>query len=330
MTTPSTQSTLKPSDMSLDEEILLECTSMAKYAFASGKKVPGSVAQAIEDFIDKESNQTNPSDYDTNELAKIHGQLVDIVAPATPRTLLYMERQAAKGGFLKILPVPLVRWLMLATVISIVILIGTSLSPNVNGDLEWQTESGWALLLEELFVMSAAGIGACFFLLFQVSSYIREGTYDPAFNATYWIRFVLGIIAGLTLAMLIPLKSDSALGEFTKPTLAMLGGFSVAVVYRILVRLVDTVESLFRADTRDVLAAQEQTSQARYAEQEARNRIQIATKLTRLQQQIGDSPDPQALRAQLDAILNDIVPLEEEETPASKSDATEEQKPKSS
>ncbi len=150
-----------------------------------------------------------------------------------------------------------------------------------------------------------------------MNRYIVDGTFDPKYNASYWIRLVLGLIAGLILALLIPIDNKSALKELTKPTLAMLGGFSVTVVHRILRRLVDTVESLVRGETRDLVAAQEQASKARLSEQLAQNRIQLASRLTKLQQQINASANPDELKQELERILGTLIPPDADETKTS-------------
>jgi hypothetical protein len=54
-------------------------------------------------------------------------------------------------------------------------------------------------------------------------------------------------------AALIPMGDA---GELSKPLLALLGGFSASVLYRILERLVQTVESLVRGETHEQQADQ--------------------------------------------------------------------------
>ncbi|ETW96500.1 MAG: hypothetical protein ETSY2_46255 [Candidatus Entotheonella gemina] len=202
---------------------------------------------------------------------------------------------------------------MCVAIVSATALIGTSMSPYVDGNLDWANEHGFQLLMEELFILSAAAIGVSFYSLFQVNHYIAAGTYDPKYNASYSIRFVLGMIAGMILAILIPIDNQSALQEFSKPTLSMLGGFSVVVVYRLLKRLVDTVESLVRGETQDIVATQEQNLKARYTEQEAQNRIKIAASLTKLQQQFSAGNNPEEVKKEVDHLLGTLMASEEGE-----------------
>ena len=62
---------------------------------------------------------------------------------------------------------------------------------------EWLVLSGHVLLYNLLFLIAAAGLGASFQALFQANRYVVAGTFDPKYESSYWIRFVLGLIAGL-------------------------------------------------------------------------------------------------------------------------------------
>ena len=106
---------------------------------------------------------------------------------------------------------------------------------------------GFPLLLNLLFLLTAAALGACFAALFQANRFIAEGTFDPKYESSYWIRVILGLIAGLLLSHMVPLTNDDISKlSVTKPMLALLGGFSAAMVYRIISRLIEAVESLVR------------------------------------------------------------------------------------
>jgi hypothetical protein len=53
------------------------------------------------------------------------------------------------------------------------------------------------------------------------------------------------------LAQLLPIGDVGELGTVTKPTLALIGGFSFALVFRNLNRLVESVEALFAPDAQE-------------------------------------------------------------------------------
>jgi hypothetical protein len=96
-----------------------------------------------------------------------------------------------------------------------------AISPDINtssGDIF--KDSGTPLLLNELFYITAGGLGAAFYALFTAYQYIAAGTYDTTYETSYWIRFILGLIAGVVLPWLIPIslptRPDPAMGSHAK------------------------------------------------------------------------------------------------------------------
>lgn len=310
---------------------------MARYAFASGLLVPPSVVQTIEAFATRSpdggeaapqnadiasegarQNMLSDAPGDSKRLVLAHRRLSQIVVPATPRTLVFLETETKSKSVLRFLgPVPLVRHMMLVAIICLLLFIGLSLSGYVS--LEHQDESifdcsGLPLLANEGFLLAAAGLGASFAILFEVNRYLVRGTFDPRYSASYWIRFALGLIAGIVLVELLPLVDGSeSLHSLAKPILAMLGGFSASVVYRILRRLVDTVESLVRGETADILEVQEQAAKARLNQELVQNRLKLAANLIRLQQQLDASASPDQLKQEIERMLNNLMPFELED-----------------
>ena len=435
--TQSSAYTTLLASISLEHHILAECLAMAKHAFSSGLPVPGRLTERLDAIAAIELGQAQSTDTrdmsstenagdpnemfkndqrgdNSKELAKIHWCLSEIVKPATPGTILLMATETAKAGVWRFLgPVRLIRGMTSVAVICLVAFVGISTTSYVNTVSIAKSifeNQGIDLLLNLLFLMTAAGLGACFAALFQANRYIAEGTFDPKYESSYWIRFVLGLMAGLMLTQLIPMPEGvkvipmpegvkeatedvvardaalNAVGEaakavrdvttagakaavkaakdatktavenlskgekgpdvvaagaqaaadivkavkdapkqirigesgasaavFARPTLAMLGGFSAALVYRILNRLIEAVESLVRGETREIVAAQEQAAEARFAEQSAQSRMQLAGSLTKLQQQVAGNAKPEELQEELNRLLGRLVPADEGE-----------------
>lgn len=230
--------------MSLDQIIFTECNAMVKYALGKGLKIPNEIVENIqkcEHGIVATVDSTEQKDPNISEcivlLNQVHSQLSKIVAPAKPKTLALFEKEE-KDTFVKFLgPVPLVRRMMLIAIFSLIALVGLSSSTYVNGDpssFGLTTNSGTSLLVNQLFLMSAASIGTSFAALFQVNDYIKNATYDSMYESTYWVRFVLGLLAGTMLATLIPIESlgdaNSTTNGFGRPLLSLVGGFSASVV----------------------------------------------------------------------------------------------------
>jgi hypothetical protein len=229
----------------LDVQIVDACEAMVRYALASGKAVPESVVVAVQDAIQASSDGGGPA-RDLDRLVRAHAELVHIVAPATPRTILLLSRER-ESRLAMLGPVRLVRHMLIVVIVLLAAFVLLATSPEVNhGSGDIFTSSGMPLLLNELFLLTAGGLGAAFSSLFTASRYIKAGTYDPKHESTYWLRLILGLMAGLLLPALIPMGDA---GELSKPLLALLGGFSASVLYRILERLVQTVESLVRGET---------------------------------------------------------------------------------
>jgi hypothetical protein len=186
--------------------------------------------------------------------------LADVVAPATPRTIYLLHVDKPRNNWLLILgPLASIRRLNLGTAISTLIFVFSSLSDSIshqNLSMDIYSLDGLESLQVLIFLMSAAAMGGCFQSMFIAHTFIQKGTYDPRFESSYWMRIGLGIIAGLVLSQMIPIGPGPETGDaatapassasvFGKPLLSLLGGFSATLVYTILQRLVETVESLF-------------------------------------------------------------------------------------
>jgi uncharacterized membrane protein len=122
------------------------------------------------------------------------------------------------------------------------------------------------------------------------------------------VRFILGLIAGVVLPALVPLGQSGG-SSFTKPLLALLGGFSAAVLYRILERLVLALESVVRGDGRQELLASEAAAAARAAETQAQERMTLYGDLSRLKTELVANGGGDAnAEDTLDRILQSLQP----------------------
>jgi len=307
--------------MYLDQIIFTECNAMVKYALGKGLKIPNEIVENIqkcEHGIVATVDSTEQKDPNISEcivlLNQVHSQLSKIVAPAKPKTLALFEKEE-KDTFVKFLgPVPLVRRMMLIAIFSLIALVGLSSSTYVNGDpssFGLTTNSGTSLLVNQLFLMSAASIGTSFAALFQVNDYIKNATYDSMYESTYWVRFVLGLLAGTMLATLIPIErlgdANSTTNGFGRPLLSLVGGFSASVVFRVLTRLTTAIESVFQGDVKEVLASQEITNNMKLEQQNIQNKLQLLNQLKTLQSSMNAGSDSKALIDELNQIQNSLL-----------------------
>ena len=324
-----------PSPHSLREQLLVESEAMARHALASGTSVPSYIIRTIERASEaplqggtdggrragEEHRHGSPATDVTEppvrdllaELSRAHAELMRLVAPASPRTIILLSEEGS-GRLAALGPVRLVRHMLVAVIVLLAVFIAlaaTSYVSTESGDIF--TSTGLDVLANELFFLAAGGIGAAFSALFTAYRYIAEGTYDPKYESSYWVRFILGLIAGVLLASLIPVGEGEGGAALTKPLLALLGGFSAAVVYRILERLVETVESLVRGDSRELQRVQAAASAARETELAAQERTALLARLLPLQQQARSGKDPGQIAEELDRILKTLVPHERRE-----------------
>jgi hypothetical protein len=263
------------------EQMARECQAMAQHALSIGRTIPAEVVEQLDqafaawptgasmsarrnvgDVADEAIVVSAPA-AEMSPLASLsvaHAALAQIIAPATPEAVLLTAKERAVHPLLYTLgPLPLVRRMLVLALFSLLVLLGVSLSSEVNARnmmknlLELE---GYPLFVVEVFLVSAASLGCCFQNLQKINAVIGDGTYNPKFESTYWTRWVMGVISGIILSQLVyhlvlthgpgsdvtvPWLSPT-IGE---PLLALLGGYSVDAVHRILSNTIDAFAGLF-------------------------------------------------------------------------------------
>ena len=285
----------------LRSQLLRECHIMLEHALASGKELPQPVRDALEVIEAQDESRVGLA-----ILADLHSALLRVVAPATPGGLALIREDLLSHRKLHVLgPVPSIRYLMAAACLFSVIFFLTSLSSEIRPETLSQdifNSSGYPLAVVLLFLVSAAGLGATFGALFDVYQYISSSCYDTKFDSVYWARIGLGLVSGLMLAELIP-QAHGAGPVLERPLLALLGGFSAAVVHRILNRLVGALESVFvPASVADPAASQREIQQ-RVAEEGAMQRTSMAKSFDSLLDRVATGGNVADARKGLVAIL---------------------------
>jgi hypothetical protein len=190
-------------------------------------------------------------------LADLHLTLTKLVAPARGASLVLLEEQRRAHPILQAFgPVPQVRWMLAAAVLSLILLLGTALSGDVNPDnvskglLNLQ---GIQLVVVEMFLVAASAVGATLANLKRLNRYISDCNYDPRYDSSYWTRLVMGLISGVILSQVVfgslvggdttpaANSATSVLDGFGQPILAILGGFSADLVHDILTHLINVI-----------------------------------------------------------------------------------------
>ena len=296
-------------------QLLDECVSMIRFASASGLIVPPAAVEIVWQFIDSEANSGNTVPLQTKKIQSLvnaHARLSRAIAPATPRSVRLLEEQKPRTPLGRVLgPIRLIRQMMVFSSVLLLIFVGILSFTDVATirdpiQVIVETPSASRSLWIALFYLSAAGLGAAFAGLFRANQSVSDGTFDSTNESSYWTMIVLGLIGGTLLAQILP-NDFEGLGDLTKPLLALLGGFSAPAVYSILDRLVQTVQALVQGDGNERVAAQEREAKARVQEESVQNRLQLAARIVKLQEQVYKQDIPEEVRARVATILDDVL-----------------------
>lgn len=267
----------------IEETLVEDVRLMLDHALATGRPVHPSWLDAA---------RLDPSAPDAvRRLGRAHDGLSRLIAPATPLTLRYLAANESR------IRLPLVRRLALLAMFFLTGFVVLELDPDVGaGASTFEGGSGHELLVNLLFQLCAAGLGATFAALFAVNTRLRDYSLDPRDEFAAWVRIMLGLVAGLVVSQLVPIEGEGR--QFGRPLLALLGGFSVDVVYQTLKRLVDLASSLVAptADTTEVMRAAADT-------RESQLKVGVAQRLVRLR---GSLDGPAA--AEVDALIAELAP----------------------
>jgi hypothetical protein len=250
-----------------------------------------------------------PTDQLTN-LVRVHMELAKIVSPATPGALVTLRRERAESTIWRLLgPVRLVRQLMVFAILSLIAFVTLAVLTEAGSDvassevLSVETSVS-STIWATLYLLTAAGLGAAFAGLMKATRYIADSTYTEKYEFSYWSLIVLGLIAGIVLALLVP---ASVIGdaEFSRPLLALLGGFSAAAVYKLLQRLVETMTAAVQGDGSEAARAREQVIFERSAmEKEATDR-DVRARLSALRNSVDDGMTASELKSKIDDIFDE-------------------------
>jgi hypothetical protein len=296
--------------LSSEELLYRECDAMLKHALSNGKQIPPTLFTDF-DSVKSKVPQLNGLKIMSNEwmsdslpfllgrddihtLAHAHNTLVRIVAPARPQTLLLYQYESVKNGRWQVFgSVPLIRRLLAVAAISLIALIAFATSPLV--EITGQNTSlfdfhGLQLVMNVCFLLAAAGLGASFNALFRARTFVTDYTYNPTYEASYWIEIAMGLIAGVILSefVVFDVSEGSDLGWIMgrKVTVSLLGGFGGLLVYKILNRMVYVLEGVIRQKTEDKLDYELKKMEAASIQKLTAERNNLAREITKIQSEI--------------------------------------------
>ena len=204
------------------------------------------------------------------EILAVHGQLRTLCAPATPTSL----RATQTSGTLRVNS-GVLNLLVNLGVGSLLAFMASSVIVEIVRPAAGEQGPAWLPLLEGVNILFAAALGSSFYALTISQRYIRNRTFDPKYNHTYVIRFVLGLAAGTILGQFGEAwfkgqgQVEGIVQQLGPAAFAIVGGYSAEAVSQILKRIADTLVTLVRGGQEDQLDARE-------AEMRAANRERMA------------------------------------------------------
>lgn len=316
---------------SVEKTTFRECEAMVEYALSHGLDVTASVLTVVvrvselfprpmptEKLKDVEPRETPRLTREAiRDLARVHADLARLVAPATPRTLRLLNEGASNRFFPFLGRIRLVRHFEFIAVLLLAVFLVSAFHTDFSDDALLKA-ADWVGTWNAVNLLAAAGLGAAFFGLYRANQYVGRGTYDYKYEASYWARFTLGVVAGIVLAVVIPIgdEGDATASTFTKPLLALLGGFSADVVYRVLTRFVETLQTLIEGSHRELVATQTEAIAAREASRLTQSRTELSAELLRLEAALAAGTPSEQVRARIRQTLDQLLPTTSLSDPA--------------
>jgi hypothetical protein len=292
--------------LELQTSLLNDCVAMVDHARLEGIAVPPAVLQSIIVSLDAFAAKKL---VDAVRLMQDHNTLSELVKPATPSSIVYIKTQKARQRFFRMLgPIPTIRDMVIVAIVSLICFLILASSGKINSEEMTKSffeRTGYGEIVISTFLLASAAIGVSFANLYKAYQYAINGSYDPKYDATYWIRFVLGLIAGLILAELLTLDIGDQV--FQKPLLALLGGFSASAVFRILNKMVEAVESVFQGDKNALVAGREAEIKSRLERQVALQRVELSKDLMDFRERLKNGGNVETFGPELDKMIKKII-----------------------
>lgn len=188
-----------------------------------------------------------------DDLINAHNLLAKNIYPATPKSIEYTKKlRSSEEGRAMFSQLPLVRNLIILSIVFVVLFVVSGLSPKVNNNSLNEgimNNNGLSLLLNLAFLSSVSGMGVLFFLLKKVSDSIKNSTLVAEEFISYVAQIILGIIAGLIMSEIISFYSTDPknINLFSKSLLALIGGFSSDAIFSVLQGIIDKIKLFFTA-----------------------------------------------------------------------------------
>jgi hypothetical protein len=235
------------------------------------------------------------------KVLELHSDLSLLVAPATPRSLGATLHRPWKERFVRPSFIAGLLMLAIATISVFVATIALAGEPSIG--------VGGQRVLEQLNWMAAAVLGATFSALFTAYRYIVNRTFDPQYTAVYWVRIIVGGVAGVVLANFGQNIGDTTT-KFTPALLSLLGGYSAEAVNQLLMRFTEMLVAAVKGSNEAQLREKEKevtTAKTKAREELARQKDRTAEELTAI---LDDAKRVQAPAALIDRLNGSLTRIQ--------------------
>ncbi|MEL6981601.1 MAG: hypothetical protein AAFO29_04170, partial [Actinomycetota bacterium] len=296
----------------VEHQLRGECEAMLAYALERGLQVNTADLAALKG---RDLNGDELTDVALiSALNEAHRRLTAAVYPAMPKTLRLLrgDQNPSVLGWLG--PVRLVRMFMALAVVLLSLFVVLGLSIGVTGDGTGDRFFGGNLVDRSrvaLYLVTSSALGATFAGLTKAFRYIGNLSYDEKYESSYWIRLVLGVVSGLILSIVLSQvffgqEAESTTGfRITVPLLAVVGGFSSDLVYNMLRRVIDALETLVSGSASEQVEAAISEAESRNRAANLAERASIARRLIAIRSQV--PADAELALRSLDSALADVL-----------------------
>lgn len=205
---------------------------MFQYAIHHGKELPRALSLT-------DSNIEN------------YNNLQKIIAPSTVESIRYLKASTdGAGPHAKWYNITIFKKCIWIAFAALILLCSISLSATVNVENQAKSlleSSGMTLLVNLIFICSAALLGVMFYLLKTFGDKIKNTTLVPSDGVQLNAAILIGVISGFIISELFSFsiaEISTQYIEFEKMTLALLGGFSSDAIFSILQGIVNKIKGV--------------------------------------------------------------------------------------
>ena len=223
------------------EKFISDIVSLKNYAVTKGIQIPEDLPA-----INNEVPQGN--------LVNTYNKLNQAIKPATLESINFVNKEILNADHSHWFKISLFTKSIVLALISLLLIIGISLSPSVNVENQAQgllSASGLPLFLNLVFILASSLLGVMFYLLKTTSEKIKNMTLLPDDMKINNANILIGVMSGFIISELFAFNLSNATSsiQFQKMTLALLGGFSSDAIFSILKGVVDKIKLLTTSTT---------------------------------------------------------------------------------